>query len=261
MTLAPSRAPRGRNGGRRRKADTELLQRINKLEGIVKDLGGQSGEGNETTTQDPVLEDPRTKSPAGKSPDKTPKEGLERYIAGSLFEDLSHEIHGLREVFDQSSEDDEGTDGPSPSGSDWSSFVLGISDGTTIDHPTSPKINVLYKYFVSNVHPMIRILHQPSVYRYLIEQSAQLDCSPGPRGWEALKFAMFYTTVTSMTHEECTHELHEEKDALVSRFRRGTESALARADFINTEELSTLQALVLYLVGKISYVIMPGWQC
>lgn len=43
VSAAPSRAPRGRQGGRR-KVDSELLQRIAKLEGLVKDIEhGYSG--------------------------------------------------------------------------------------------------------------------------------------------------------------------------------------------------------------------------
>lgn len=39
-----------------------------------------------------------------------------------------------------------------------------------------------------------------------------------------------------------------EKDVLLKRYRFGTEQALARADFLNTNEIVTVQAFVLFLV-------------
>ena len=253
VTQNVSGAPRGRNGGRRRKADVELLERITKLEGIVNHFGVESnGELAEATSQNQASKDPEPRLPISKSAEKVPKEGLNRYIGGSLFEDLSEEIHGLREVLDQSSEDEEEAGGPSPEPtfSDSAAFVVSSSNRRAIRSPTRVETLTLYRYFISNVHPVVRILHGPSVHRYLIEQSEQLDCSPGPKGWEALKFAIFFTTVTSLSPEECLQELREEKAVLVLRFRQGTESALAKIDFVNTEDLSTLQALVLYLVSE-----------
>lgn len=38
VTLAPSGAPRGRQGGRRRQLDSELLLRVEKLEHLLKDI-------------------------------------------------------------------------------------------------------------------------------------------------------------------------------------------------------------------------------
>lgn len=42
VSSAPSGMPRGRQGGRRRKLDSELLDRIAKLENLVKDIEGGS---------------------------------------------------------------------------------------------------------------------------------------------------------------------------------------------------------------------------
>ena len=108
---------------------------------------------------------------------------------------------------------------------------------------------------MTNVDPAVKILHGPSLRQYLVEQTAELACSPGSKGWPALEFAIYYTTTTSMTHDECLQRLGEEREVLLSKFRVGTEIALARADFVNTEDISTLQALVLYLVSRLSSLI------
>ena len=65
----------------------------------------------------------------------------------------------------------------------------------------------------------------------------------------ALRSAINYATVTSLTPAECLHHLGQERAALLEWLRSTTESALNRADMIVSSEMSTLQALVFYLVS------------
>jgi hypothetical protein len=44
-------------------------------------------------------------------------------------------------------------------------------------------------------------------------------------------------------------QVGEERSALLTRYRVSVEVALAKADFVNTVELSTLQALAIFLVS------------
>jgi hypothetical protein len=44
-------------------------------------------------------------------------------------------------------------------------------------------------------------------------------------------------------------QIGEERSALLTRYRASVELALAKADFVNTVELSTLQALAIFLVS------------
>ena len=168
----------------------------------------------------------------------------------------------MREVLNQSSDDEDDDSeltpkscSPSLAHTDPSNFVICEPDilpdtGSALKHPTRSQVHSLYYSFMTNVDPAVKMLHSPSLQRYLIEETGELDCSPGPNGWDALKFAIYYTTTTSLTPDECLHQLCEEKAVLLPRFRYSTELALARADFVNTEEMSTLQALVLYLVSR-----------
>jgi hypothetical protein len=176
----------------------------------------------------------------------------------------------MREVLNQSSDDEEDdselTLNPSSlslAQSGQSSFVICAPDilpdvGSALKHPTRSQVHSLYSSFLENVEPVVKMLHCPSLRRYLVEESGELECSPGPKGWDALKFAIYYTTTTSLTPDECLQRLGEEKAVLLPRFRSSTELALARADFVNTEEMSTLQALVLYLVSR-SFNLFPNF--
>lgn len=166
----------------------------------------------------------------------------------------------MREVLNQSSDEEDNNDltpkssSPDQHLSNGSDFVVLQADnlanlGDRLIHPTRWQIQSLFSSFIANVEPNVKILHGPSLWRYLVEGTGQLDCSPGPRGWEALNFAIYYTATTSLTPAECSQQLGEEKSVLLARFRSSTELALAKVDFVNTEDMSVLQALVLYLVS------------
>ena len=164
----------------------------------------------------------------------------------------------MREVLNQSSDEEEEDDdneltskSTSPA---ESNFVICAPNllpdiGNALRHPSSSQVLSLYSLFITNVDPVVKMLHGPSLRRYFVEGSGEIDCSPGPKGWDALRFAMYYTTTTSLTSEECLQHLGKEKAVFLPTLRSSTELALARADFVNTEDMSTLQALVLYLVS------------
>lgn len=164
----------------------------------------------------------------------------------------------MREVLDQSSDGEDEDSVLTPNSSSQSpghsNFVIFVPDilqdiRNSLQHPNRSQILSLYSSFMTNVDPTVKLLHGPSLFRYLVQEAEEIACSPGPKGWEALKFAIYYTTTTSLTPNECLQQLGEDKMVLLPRYRTSTELALAKADFINTEDMSTLQALVLYLVS------------
>lgn len=122
------------------------------------------------------------------------------------------------------------------------------ADRRALEHPNDTQRASLFAIFVTNVDLAIKVLHIPSLRRFMIDGQKQLDCSPGPRGLDALMFSIYYAATTSLTEQECLQRLGEDRTTLLRRFRHATETTLARADLLNTEEMSTLQALVFYMV-------------
>ncbi|MCJ1400147.1 hypothetical protein MMC11_003351 [Xylographa trunciseda] len=278
----PSQAPRGRKGGRKRRTDNELLERIAKLEGLVKNVEGNLDEhgmaprrtnyassvGIEEELSQTVIPDGQDRS-EGSSNGTTGYQsqnsvaGLNRYLATSFWTTLAEEIKGLKDVLNCSSdEEDEGEDkqtiAPRLSSlerqhiqqANDSGFV--VSSFTPVENSGNPTPHQLYTFceiYLTNVDPVFKILHAPSLRRYLQEGAAKLDCSPGSRGLEALKFAVCYAAIVSMTDEECRNRIGEDRAVLITKYRAGVELGLAKADFVNTVEMSTLQALTIYLAS------------
>lgn len=276
VPFIPSGTARGRQGGRKRKREGgELLERIAKLEGLVRSIEGHEtpqGEQERANGDDTIGATGVNASASGGSPeirDRTQPAAprLDKYLATSFWVSLSEEIHGLKDVFGGSTDDDEDEEESElapPSGmsslgqqqlrqSNHSGFaILRTMIAEDIVLPKPHQVYTFCDIYLANVDPIFKILHGPSLRRYLQENAAELDCSPGPGGLEALRFAIYYAAVTSMDNGECRHRIGEDRTVLLARYRMGTESALAKADFINTVELSTLQAFVIYLVGSCS---------
>lgn len=281
MPSIPSQAPRGRQGGRKRRPDGELLDRIAKLEALIENVGGNSEEQRTTlrrmdsTPTVSMMEDSsqlavsnnhdRSKgSSNGATGQRSPNpgSGLDRYLGSSFWVTLSEEIHGLKDILNDSSDNEDGAEGGQTPASSLSSserqqpqpandsgFVISpMTAAENLGSPTSHQLYTFCEIYLNNVDPVFKILHAPSLRRYLQEGAAELDCSPGPRGLEALRFAICYASTLSMTDEECRHRIGEDRVHLMARYRAGTELALAKADFVNTVEMSTLQAMTIYLV-------------
>lgn len=241
----------------------ELLDRLSRLEGIVKDIEGQ--ESPTTIEQRVAVPGDRkdSKSWINDAPNSAPARDMDKYMASSFWENLTEQINGLKDVLAVSSNDEDENDedqtpvsGSSASGrplnlaSNHSGFVLSrIAPLDDMVQPTQHQTYTLCEIFLANVDPVYKCLHAPSVRKHLQENKAEMDCSPGLGGLEALRSSIFYAAVTSLADGECKHRLGEGRDVLLTRYRGATEIALAKADFINTVEMSTLQALALYLVA------------
>jgi hypothetical protein len=64
---------------------------------------------------------------------------------------------------------------------------------------------------------------------------------------EVMMFAIYFAVVTSLSEVECISVLGIEKQAALETYRFGFEQAMARADFLCTQELVVLQSFVLFL--------------
>jgi len=302
---APGRAPRKvRKIGDGR--DKELLERLRRLEGVVKNLGVEVPDGEEPKddaskeTEDTVKATPDTgrravsgdaalckdtavvpqgdlkrrwtashtdgpgPEPKSRWIDESSKgrleqrfgrlvvnEGRSRYINNSFWANLSNEVEDLKGILNQSS-DDEDPDSPNENGQalgNHHGFIFGLSS-QNVDmlslHPVPQQIGMYWQAFKENVDPLVKVLHIPTFDRTIMEAASNL--ANLPRALEALLFTIYYGAVTSLSGEDCLARFGEGKPVLLARYRFAIEQALARANFLITEEIVVLQALVLFLM-------------
>lgn len=115
--------------------------------------------------------------------------------------------------------------------------------------PSQEHQSILFQTYFDNVHPVCHLLHKPLA---IPRAEELLDPASGRFKFpsiEASTFAMYYAAVTSLSSENCLAYFQEGRDVLLARYKRGTEVALTQADFLNSMEIVTLQAFVLYIVS------------
>nr|XP_036582526.1 fungal specific transcription factor domain-containing protein [Colletotrichum truncatum]KAF6791230.1 fungal specific transcription factor domain-containing protein [Colletotrichum truncatum] len=105
----------------------------------------------------------------------------------------------------------------------------------------------LWQVFLSNVHPLTKIVHGPSIQEEILR--VLQDPSKIEKSMECLLFSIYLIAVVSLTEQECRDVLDESREKHLARYRYATEAALSRVDFLRSTDLRVLQAFTLYLLA------------
>ncbi|KAF5007918.1 hypothetical protein FDECE_5834 [Fusarium decemcellulare] len=121
------------------------------------------------------------------------------------------------------------------------------SDSSSMVHPSAVHSFQLWQVFTSNVHPLTKLLHGPSVQKDILQALSEPPSTVGPT--EALIFAIYLVAVVSLTNRECQTMFGEPREVLLARYCDATEVALSKVDFLRSTDLRVLQAFTLYLLS------------
>lgn len=157
----------------------------------------------------------------------------------------------MRDLLDDRTDDDE--DYPSPiSGSAASinhqGFIFGFSSmsySLREFHPPADQISAYWQIFKENIDPLIKIFHRPTTELLFYEAAQDLDHISKPM--EVLMFTIYFAVITSISEAECFNLLGADKQSMLENYRFAFEQAIARADFLSTQELVILQSFTLFL--------------
>lgn len=162
------------------------------------------------------------------------------------------QVEDLKGILDENSDDED--DFPSPT-TDLSSpppdgayffHYSSIAQDLHALHPGSDHVREYWQVYKEYIDQVLKIIHVPS----MDVQIRNIVHSPGKssKPMEAFLFSMYYAAVTALTPEDCLAKFGESREVLVKRFKFGIEQALTRANFLISEELLVLQALMIFLV-------------
>jgi hypothetical protein len=107
-------------------------------------------------------------------------------------------------------------------------------------------VSVFWDIYKENVAPLITIVHKPTVRKLLVESAQSPDSLD--KNSEALVFSIYLSAIVTLTPSQCLARLGEERSLAVKRYRFAVEQALAKANLLNTQSLTLLQAAVLFLI-------------
>lgn len=107
----------------------------------------------------------------------------------------------------------------------------------------------LCEIYLSNVDPVFKILHRPSLRAFLCDEQPYLDYEQDHQAPMTLAWAVFYAAVCTIDNSQCQLLFGMDKKPVTAELQRETEAALIKSDFVTTNELTVLQAYVLSLVS------------
>lgn len=115
--------------------------------------------------------------------------------------------------------------------------------------PTPVQIMRLWQVFLKNVDPLVKLFHAPTTQQMVFDAAANADAVSTSN--QALMFSIYLLSVISMTEEECVDLLGQGQAVSVTTFSRAAAESLEKANYMTSNTVITLQALVLYLVSLV----------
>ena len=82
----------------------------------------------------------------------------------------------------------------------------------------------------------------------MIDGGAYLDYPEGHPSVEALRAAVCHAAVSSLTHRQCYAMFGADQPTLAMEYQEVCEAAIERAGLVTSDDITVLQAFVLYLV-------------
>lgn len=179
------------------------------------------------------------------------KEGEDmRFIDSPVAAIIYEEVRAMRDIMSKDSGADSESECPEvPTVDDNSSLLIG-GDNPAVNlaslWPERTHVTRLWQHYLERVNPLTKFIHVPTM-QPLVE-AASWGFGRVPRNVETLLFAVFLMTVVSLTPEECIAVLGRSREQALQAFSTGVRMSLLRINFLQSSDLTVLQALVLYLV-------------
>lgn len=165
----------------------------------------------------------------------------------NIFQAVQDVINIPQDLKEQSSENRFDVSGAI--GDHHQNFLLGggLGGGSAVDDlsPLPSQMLFVWKTYVDNVDPFIKVLHVPTTEAKVREIKGRLNSLE--TDMEALMFAICLAAITSMNETDVDMNFGTAKPVLLARYRLGTENALAKAEFLTPKSLAVVQAFVIYL--------------
>ena len=115
-------------------------------------------------------------------------------------------------------------------------------------HPDPVQVFKLWRVYLDNVNPLLKVPHTPTLQGRIINAASQLASIDSIL--KALMFSIYCTSVLSLSTEECQDMFGSPREELLTRYQFACQQALLNCGFLRTNDRDCLTALYLYLVSE-----------
>ncbi|KAI4169341.1 MAG: hypothetical protein LQ348_007287 [Seirophora lacunosa] len=225
------------------------FERASSLAGATSDSGIETKYGPETS---------KSNSSNGHRKPKPPE--------NAPYAATSEEFKHLEELLESS--DHEGNRKPGPGliqqaydklHADGSGLLFGFSVNHDLKrmHPGPINIFRLWQTYLDCVYPLSMIFHAPTVQQQILDASADLENIS--ESTEALMFAIYHAAVVALPQEDCEAMFSLPQPVVMNKYMLATQQALNAAKLLKNHDITVLQALVIFLVGRLAHIKRRLW--
>ena len=250
---------------RKRKPVDDVHERLEHYEKLLKQNGILSQDESDKTSPtetEPAFYMSKSRPPNGMSSGKLMGgPGKARFIDSSIWQHLGDDFQPSSDEEDDAEEQPASTYTSHPGTDPVSAALLSPtapSASLVALHPTYESAMNLWKIYVDNCDPIVKVVHIPTGLTMLKRAAANPSSASKPT--EALLFAIYHFALISISDSECQKVFAESQRRLLARYHDALRQALVNTYFLRTRDFTVVQAYVLFLLSvRNSYDAHTFW--
>jgi hypothetical protein len=258
-TVQRARLPRGKSGKTRSQQNRVLEDRVVRIENLLAQQTGPHSVLRSTSNSDHIPTAITSSIAESKNVNSSlhPGARLAEFVAPNFWDALSEEVHGLREILEESDDDveeenskDGAFDGARVTfGTEAILFQRPHHNVKTTIPTMSPETRAkLLRIYHARVDSVYKILHWPTVLS-LVEESHNCITGVDPiLSVQCLETSIYFMALCSITNDEAKEMNLGDRSDVLQTYRSVTEDLLAKSSLLHSPDLTVLQAFVIYLV-------------
>ncbi|ATY65653.1 fungal specific transcription factor domain [Cordyceps militaris] len=265
VTCTPSTPAPAR---KRRRPNQDLQERLARCEELLKHYA-TGGSPPSTTSNHPSLSTPSSAaSTTKKEVIDTPssistesqttiqprykiiqEDGVTRFMDSRIWGTVVEELQAMRSLVEAEEPEDSSILSPeelTPDNNTDLILSLDFTNTTTEDLLPDP-IHVfrLWQVYIDKVNPLSKTIHLPTVQPYVVEITT--NTSNVPLDYQALIFSIMSMATLSLEESEVIQMLGMTREKALQTFNAGAKAALIRFNYLKNYNMTSLQALMIYL--------------
>ncbi|KAJ4302847.1 hypothetical protein N0V90_001738 [Kalmusia sp. IMI 367209] len=165
--------------------------------------------------------------------------GQSKFVSSLHYALLADEIQDIKALLGDKT--DEGQDAPTQNNLIHFISLGRAKVGTSLEMllpDTQEEREALLDIYFSNVDPVVRITHRPTLIRKLPTYVHEVH---------PLAFAIFYSAINSLPPAVVENKFGESREDLMAKYELGVEIGLARGNYLTSPSLELFQAFIIWL--------------
>ncbi|KAJ5604778.1 fungal-specific transcription factor domain-containing protein [Penicillium lagena] len=134
-------------------------------------------------------------------------------------------------------------------------LITGISpiadnrSGNPADLYPDPQLALrLWRAFIENVDPVVKVLHIPTTQSSIITLVA--DPSQTTSSFSALAFAIYFAATTSLSEDEISEISSNSRSELLEKFKNGLNQIIIDLNLFNEPDVTTVEAIAIFAASQ-----------